>query len=179
MKLSNSTYAQRPEFIVNTDTVLPLASYISYRKSKKTPSAKIIATYAIRCLVTEEVYIGSTKNFLARWAAHANSLRNGYHQNPLLQDAFNTYGDAAFTIQVLEVFTTTDDLLLREEIAAHTFDMGDWFNLRIGNQFVPGFNPWFGHGSTAYKSIRASSVRTRKKLIVGRSYSSATAGAAL
>lgn len=58
--------------------------------------------YKIECLVTNQVYIGSTKNYKKRIAKHKNDLIKNKHYNKYLQDSFNKFGLDNFTFTILE-----------------------------------------------------------------------------
>lgn len=58
--------------------------------------------YAITCTATGEQYVGSAAIFGGRWATHLSSLRKG-KSFPRLQTAWDTYGEAAFRFEVLEI----------------------------------------------------------------------------
>lgn len=55
--------------------------------------------YAIR--VEGHCYVGSSLNLRARWNAHRKDLRREKHQNRLLQEAFDRFGESALTFEVL------------------------------------------------------------------------------
>lgn len=62
------------------------------------------AVYVIRNTVTGCVYIGSSTSVEDRFRKHRNALRVGQSPNKQLQEDWNTYGEAAFEMTVLEVF---------------------------------------------------------------------------
>jgi hypothetical protein len=45
--------------------------------------------YQIKNLITNEIYIGSSKHLASRKAGHFCRLRKGKHQNPILQNHWN------------------------------------------------------------------------------------------
>src|SRR5271157_2975818 len=59
--------------------------------------------YKITCTATKRIYIGSSSNLRYRKRQHFHSLRDNKHHNPSLQNAWNKYGDQAFTFEVLEL----------------------------------------------------------------------------
>ncbi len=70
--------------------------------------------YAIRCLPTGRVYVGSAKSIRARWRSHVRALLRG-KGNIKLQHAWNKYGESAFVFEVLEIVASTELLLEREQ----------------------------------------------------------------
>lgn len=70
--------------------------------------------YAIKNNINNKIYIGSTNNPKRRWGDHRSRLKNGYHENPYLQRAWNKYGEDNFSFEVLEE-TTVDMLIEREQ----------------------------------------------------------------
>lgn len=57
--------------------------------------------YAIRNQADDRQYIGSTVNLRGRRRDHLDQLTRGIHRNWRLQTAWDRYGRAAFTFQVL------------------------------------------------------------------------------
>lgn len=62
----------------------------------------VCCVYAIGCKPTDELYVGGTYCYYSRVLRHLRELRKGIHYNKGLQEAFNTYGEAAFTFEILE-----------------------------------------------------------------------------
>lgn len=73
------------------------------------------AIYAIVCIPTSRVYIGSTKNAAERIATHLKRLRLGRHENRFVQRAWNKYGSESFRLDVVEWVDSEIDLLGREQ----------------------------------------------------------------
>lgn len=63
---------------------------------------RIAYVYALTCLPTGEAYVGCTFNLLEREWRHRHHLAKNQHLSPLLQEAWNTHGPAAFEFSVLE-----------------------------------------------------------------------------
>lgn len=61
----------------------------------------MIGIYRIRNKVNGKCYYGSSKNIEKRWKRHKNDLKNNNH-NPLLQRAWNKYGENNFIFEVVE-----------------------------------------------------------------------------
>jgi group I intron endonuclease len=68
--------------------------------------------YAITCVSTGKVYVGSASNISKRWSRHRKDLRAGCHTNPHLQSAWKKHGEHGFVFSILEL---TDDLSSREQ----------------------------------------------------------------
>ena len=58
--------------------------------------------YKITCTANKKIYIGSAINLRKRKGEHFNGLRQNIHHNPIMQRAWNKYGEQAFTFEVLE-----------------------------------------------------------------------------
>lgn len=58
--------------------------------------------YRILCTVNNKIYIGSSVNMRVRQNTHINDLKKGVHRNKHLQNAWNKYGQGAFTFEVIE-----------------------------------------------------------------------------
>ena len=69
--------------------------------------------YAIYCVLSDRVYIGSSKNIYRRWKEHQNSLKKGKHCNFYLQDSWNKHGEKFFVFHILEI-CKEENLLKRE-----------------------------------------------------------------
>lgn len=54
--------------------------------------------YLITCTANGATYVGSTQDFAKRWSAHLQALKTGRHCNPMLQGAWNKYGDLKFEV---------------------------------------------------------------------------------
>lgn len=77
--------------------------------------------YLIRCDVNGRVYIGSAKNLDRRLYEHRRELRQGKHCNGRLQNAFNKYGEAAFSFLILEECAIRS-LITREQFYINLYD---------------------------------------------------------
>ena len=71
--------------------------------------------YKITNLPTGRFYIGSAVNVERRWKRHASDLNAQRHHNSKLQRAWNKYGQAAFTFELLEEVSDLAILLEREQ----------------------------------------------------------------
>ncbi len=70
--------------------------------------------YAIRNMINEKVYIGSSTNMYRRRSKHFSYLRNNRHCNNHLQNAWNKYGENNFGFEVLE-YVPEENLVEREK----------------------------------------------------------------
>ncbi len=68
--------------------------------------------YKITNIINNKIYIGSSKNIYYRGKGHLSDCRKNKKQNPILQNAFNKYGEDNFITEILE---ETTNLLEREE----------------------------------------------------------------
>jgi len=66
--------------------------------------------YKIANSVTNECYVGQSVRVLKRISDHKCNLRKGTHSNPRLQNAWNKYGEEAFTFEVVAECDSYDDL---------------------------------------------------------------------
>jgi group I intron endonuclease len=80
-----------------------------------------------------KTYIGSSENLRARWNKHKALLRKGDHHNASLQRLWDAFGEAAFTVSVLE--DVADPALLIEAENRHletaTSNGGEVFNVSL------------------------------------------------
>lgn len=70
--------------------------------------------YKIICTANKKIYIGSSINLRDRRNAHFSELRRNKHGNRHLQNAWNKYGEQAFTFEVVE-FVLPMSLTSREQ----------------------------------------------------------------
>lgn len=71
--------------------------------------------YQIKNVVTDECYVGSTKNFNSRKAQHFFELRRGKHRTTRLQEAYYRYGPKSLVFSILEYVQATKEHLLERE----------------------------------------------------------------
>lgn len=62
-----------------------------------------------------KIYIGSSVNIHARWQHHKGLLRRNQHANSKLQNAWNKYGESAFTFETIEIVSDATMLLQIEQ----------------------------------------------------------------
>jgi group I intron endonuclease len=70
--------------------------------------------YAITNMLNGKQYIGSSVYFPTRWSHHRKALRRGTHHAIPLQNAWNKYGEEAFTFTILEL-CSRNALIEREQ----------------------------------------------------------------
>lgn len=58
--------------------------------------------YAITCVPTQKVYIGSSVDITRRWREHRRELRRGMHSNRHLQRAWAKHGELSFVFSIIE-----------------------------------------------------------------------------
>lgn len=71
--------------------------------------------YVIRCESSGKIYIGSSKRIAVRWSQHRSKLRQNRSVCRGLQNAWNKYGESAFTFSVLEECSPERQVLERRE----------------------------------------------------------------
>lgn len=115
--------------------------------------------YAITCAVTGRFYVGSSRRLAARLSRHRRDLRAGKHHCIPLQRAWNKYGEAAFSIDILMVTTVTDDLLVWEQ----DYLSADYLRPHLFNTcFVAGSCAGVQH-SEETRAKRAASLRGSRR----------------
>ena len=67
-------------------------------KEEKRP----VGIFAVRCVATDQVWIGMSRNLTQQKNGVWFSLRLGSHPNRKLQAVWNEKGEAAFTFEVVE-----------------------------------------------------------------------------
>lgn len=74
----------------------------------------IIGVYKITNTITNKYYIGYTKDIYKRFSGHRNTLKNGHHQNIILQRSYNKYTLQAFTFEILHQYDNIEDAKNKE-----------------------------------------------------------------
>lgn len=77
--------------------------------------------YLIRCIISNNFYIGSSKNIYQRLHKHRTFLKRNNHQNCILQNAVNKNGLDNFKVEILE-FCSSLDLIEREQYYINTLN---------------------------------------------------------
>lgn len=70
----------------------------------------MIAVYTITNLENGKFYVGSSVNVRTRFRTHRRELRKGIHHCEPLQRAWNKYGGDRFKFEVIEEFTSPQDM---------------------------------------------------------------------
>jgi hypothetical protein len=98
--------------------LVTLAQYLLLQQnllSPNTNSQTKTGIYAIENTLTGLRYIGSSGNIAGRYAQHRADLRRGIHHAKILQDAWNTYGEDAFILIILDEVSDVTELENREQ----------------------------------------------------------------
>ena len=69
--------------------------------------------YAIINKYTGRVYVGQSRNMVARWVSHVSDLQRQMHSNKQLQSDWDKYGAEGFSVQVIS--RCQPEYLLSEE----------------------------------------------------------------
>lgn len=75
--------------------------------------------YVIRCIATNEEYVGSSKNLKRRVQTHLYSLRYGGNCPPRLLHAWNTHGPSSFRFELVAL-CAIEDCFVQEQAAIDT-----------------------------------------------------------
>ena len=62
---------------------------------------KITGIYMIRCKINNKIYIGQSKNIEKRFSYHRSALNRNNHDNDLLQNDWNKYGQDYFEFNII------------------------------------------------------------------------------
>lgn len=77
-------------------------------------ASDLSSIYGIRHTSSGRVYVGSAVRTNERWRQHLRQLQSGTHHSRYLQAAWTKYGSEAFEFVVIEIVTSRNDLLTRE-----------------------------------------------------------------
>lgn len=89
--------------------------------------------YTIKCLNTNKLYIGSSKNIYKRWSSHRGELRRTVHFNSSLQKSWNKYGEEAFEFKLIKECKPENRYLIEEFLIKkyRTWDRRIGFNTEL------------------------------------------------
>lgn len=76
--------------------------------------------YIIQNNINGHAYVGSTVHFKRRFALHLHKLRKGKHHSPHLQNAWNKYGETAFSFMRLQFIDDKTHRLKCEQVFLDT-----------------------------------------------------------
>lgn len=114
--------------------------------------------YLIRNKVNNKVYIGLSKHVARRKNKHFSLLRRGEHHSPILQNAYNKYGEESFSFELLE--KVPNEKLCEREIYWVSFY--DALNPEKGyNYLEPGNVGTSGKGKI-YEWLNVSTLEEKK-----------------
>jgi len=71
--------------------------------------------YAIKNIINNKIYIGSSNNYKLRWGRHKSNLKHNKHDNIHLQRAWNKYGEETFKFDIIEELSKNNILLEKEQ----------------------------------------------------------------
>lgn len=99
-----------------------------------------IGIYKITNLLNDKVYIGQSVDIEKRWSVHKAELKNNYHHNIHLQNAWNKYGEKNFKFSIIEE-CDVDQLNQREIYWISKFDSCEnGYNLTSGGGNTESFS---------------------------------------
>src|SRR5882757_5131118 len=76
--------------------------------------------YRLRNTITGEQYVGSAQTLRKRRGSHLFMLRNGWHNNKILQASWNAHGEQSFVFEPL-LICRKDDLKFFEQRVVDAF----------------------------------------------------------
>ena len=87
------------------------------------PKAKpICGIYMIKCIANDKTYIGSSNDVMRRLKTHKRELKNGSHNNLLLQHEYTKYGADKFTFKIIDQNLEEELLLAYEKVYMFIYD---------------------------------------------------------
>ncbi len=92
---------------------------------------KIVGIYKIENIVNGKAYVGRSVNVLHRWSNHRVGPKQGSHENPHLQRAWNKYGEDAFSFSILER-CSAEELTEREKYYIdQVIESDNYYNINL------------------------------------------------
>lgn len=82
------------------------------------------------------VYVGATCELGRRWREHRHRLRRNKHENRLLQQAWNEFGEDAFKLKILAIYPFKYDLDFLESALIAKWSC---YNIRPNSSYVAGY----------------------------------------
>ena len=89
---------------------------------KKPEMKPICGIYMIKCLANDKTYIGRSNDVMRRLKTHKRELKNGSHNNLLLQHEYTKYGVNNFVFKVVDKDIPEDMLLAYEKCYMFIYD---------------------------------------------------------
>lgn len=89
--------------------------------------------YYIKCLVSDRIYIGCSKNIKIRYNIHMGELRRNVHYNAELQKDFNIYGEHQF---ILEIITLCSIEELRNKEKYYIDNLNPYYNRPVAKHWL-------------------------------------------
>ena len=133
--------------------------------------SKNMGIYKILNLENGKFYLGSSNNLKKRKREHFWALKEGKHDNPYLQNAFNKYGEEKFVFEVIEYVYKEENLRLIEQ---NYLDKYDACNRDIGyniNKYASG-GGLIGEDNPNYgKPMSEEQKQKIRETMIGRKYS--------
>lgn len=85
---------------------------------------KISGVYRIHCSGNQKAYIGSAVSLMQRLASHFSLLKRGAHTNRHLQSAYEKYGKASFSADIM-LICNEEDRIRWEQYFINAYDAAD------------------------------------------------------
>ena len=120
--------------------------------------------YQIKCLATNKVYVGRSKNLARRIRRHFSKLDSGEHKNSHLQAAYIKYGLSEFSVSILE-FCSNEDL---EEREMHYFEVTGCCDRKLGFNMVKTTSGGYCAGPDHYLYGKSPSLDARRKMSIAK-----------
>lgn len=114
--------------------------------------------YRIKCLENNRIYIGQGIDLKRRLWDHRRELRKGVHNNDIIQNAYNKYGEDSFSINILEIVDNIDDLYNREAFWCKYYDS---FNREAGFNICPIIKDEFDRDEFAKKVMGSKNGKAK------------------
>lgn len=122
-------------------------------------SIKYRVVYAIRCLPTGKMYVGSAETYWNRCYSHRTTLRASRHHNSYLQKAWDKYGEATFVFGVIEELSPLDNIAQKEQ---YWMDFFDVCNRLKGFNIYPNARSSKGHKVSEVSKRKMSEAKKGK-----------------
>lgn len=120
-----------------------------------------IGVYKITHVESKRFYVGSSVNVKMRVDYHLSALRKGVHGNQYLQNAYNKYGESAFTFRAHRYCATPEEARVVEQ---SFLDNPKYFGVKLFNisRSSTGGNLIAGLSDKDYEALRKRKSKTGK-----------------